>query len=521
MFYDKHPPSDPLLSYFYILEPTAIKMNYQNTSPALIYPNSDATNKKSAIICDEYVLTSGTILVNVIQRNKLQSNVETHLLNRKVISGEENQWTKLKDETFSVIHQKDNNLQRRKARLKYLFNSKNIYESVKDILAGFRSYKVPFNQIELHQLLVSSFVILQFCDESSLQSNDKSLMTLMTESANVARNLKKLDTVICVTTPFAHESFFNTVNAAKVANIFGHNNCLSIISAPLVYGCEGGGVYDNKRNLIGIVINTTFCWNNETAILTLVADYRDIAREFVCRIDSHILKNIQVEPTQKCRMQQPIVFIQSGGSWGTGCLLKINNAKVVITCSHIITVEASSNVTCFWNKKKLSCKVIYKNPIYNRAYDVAILNVPVNIPSDSFAEHSDIRPEVGDIVYSVGFPHFSTFSRIDSPSVFDGKITKLSKGMLMSDVNVQAGQSGCPLFDKRGKLIGICISNSKDSAYNLVYPNMSMAVPICDIISILREYSLLGEKTILRQLEAGRDVQDVWQLKPPSIISKL
>ncbi len=160
--------------------------------------------------------------------------------------------------------------------------------------------------------------------------------------------------------------------------------------------------------------------------------------------------------------------------------------------------------------------MIYKNPKFNHAYDISLLNVPDNIPNHYFAEHAIDKPYIGDTVYSIGFPYFSTFSsKIDSPSVYDGRITKLSKGMILTDVNVQAGkymisklkriskkqqikfpfflgQSGCPLFNKDKKLLGVCISNSKDSVYNLVYPNISMAVPIFEIISILDNYSLLG-----------------------------
>lgn len=87
--------------------------------------------------------------------------------------------------------------------------------------------------------------------------------------------------------------------------------------------------------------------------------------------------------------------------------------------------------------------MIYKNPKYNHAYDIAILKVPDNIPNHYFAEHDTDRVNVGDIVYSIGFPYFSTLStKINSPSIYEGRITKLSKGMILSDVNVQAGEIG-------------------------------------------------------------------------------
>lgn len=222
-------------------------MNFGNTSHALIYPESDSTNKKSAFIFNRHIISSGTILINLIQRKKLQKRVEKTLIDKKLVGVNENLWTDLTNEIFVITHESERNLVRRKARLKHFFNSQNIFDSIKDILTGFRSYKVPFDQVTFHQLLVSSFVILEFCDDKTAQGNEKSLLDAMTEDAQLNECLNKLDTVVCVTTPFAHESFFKTVNVSKVANIFGVNNCMLIITAPLVYGCEGGSVYDINK----------------------------------------------------------------------------------------------------------------------------------------------------------------------------------------------------------------------------------------------------------------------------------
>ncbi len=222
-------------------------MNFGNTSHALLYPQSDATNKKSSIVFSEHIISTGTILMNLVQGKKIQKNVEKYLQNNKIILAADNLWMDLRDEIFMVIHENETDLVRRRARLKYIFNSQSIYESIKDILTGFRSYKVPFDEIDFHQLLVSSFVILEFCDNKSIKRTEDSLIDAMTDDANSSESLNKLDTVISVTTPFAHESFFKTVNVSKVANIFGSNNSMLIISAPLVYGCEGGGVYNTNK----------------------------------------------------------------------------------------------------------------------------------------------------------------------------------------------------------------------------------------------------------------------------------
>lgn len=222
-------------------------MNLENTSHAVIYPKSDVTNKKSSIAYGNHILSTGTILTRLIEGKKLKKHMENRLLTNKVINVNDEEWISMQSEIFIAVLETENGLVRRQARLKYIFNSSTIFESIKDILSGFRSYKVPFDEIHFNQLLVSSFVILEFCENKSNPNTEESLIDAMNADADLNESLNKLDTAISVTTPFAHESFFKTVNVSKVANIFGLNKCLVIISAPLVYGCEGGGVYDSNQ----------------------------------------------------------------------------------------------------------------------------------------------------------------------------------------------------------------------------------------------------------------------------------
>lgn len=97
---------------------------------------------------------------------------------------------------------------------------------------------------------------------------------------------------------------------------------------------------------------------------------------------------------------------------------------------------------------------------------------------------------VGQLVYSSGFPHFSSLGSDDQflPSIFEGRITKISRGVIFTDASVQAGQSGGPVFSDQGHLLGISISNSKDDNYRLIYPNINMSVPVYDILPILQKY---------------------------------
>lgn len=112
-----------------------------------------------------------------------------------------------------------------------------------------------------------------------------------------------------------------------------------------------------------------------------------------------------------------------------------------------------------------------------------MLSVPSNISDNYFLNLSDRKPCLGQSIYNAGFPFFTNFTDTDdttfSSSIFEGRIIKYSTGVLISDGTLQAGQSGGPMFDENGFILGICISNLKlDQS---IYPNINTAVPICDI----------------------------------------
>ena len=54
-------------------------------------------------------------------------------------------------------------------------------------------------------------------------------------------------------------------------------------------------------------------------------------------------------------------------------------------------------------------------------------------------------------------------------------------------LTLQAGQSGGPMFDEVGSVLGICVSNLKLD--NTIYPNLNTSVPICDIKDILEQFA--------------------------------
>lgn len=133
--------------------------------------------------------------------------------------------------------------------------------------------------------------------------------------------------------------------------------------------------------------------------------------------------------------------------------------------------------------------IVWKNPNFNQPFDVALLKPRSNIPNKYFVKLSTSKPHTGQMVYNAGFPFFVNFhlKHDFNPSIFQGRIIKCSPGAIMSDGCVQAGQSGGPMFDESGSVLGICVSNIKMD--NVIYPNCNTAVPISDIRDTLEQYA--------------------------------
>lgn len=102
-------------------------------------------------------------------------------------------------------------------------------------------------------------------------------------------------------------------------------------------------------------------------------------------------------------MEKSVIFIQVGGAGGTGCFLKIANFRFVLTCSHVVFDSSPTlPINCYWSRGSFASQIIFKNPKYAEAYDLALLTVPVDIPDDHFTECQTNKPNIG-MLYALIF----------------------------------------------------------------------------------------------------------------------
>lgn len=261
----------------------------------IIYSERDPQHRKSSVIFNgKYCLAPATLLLNIFDecRQEILTATKRDLrkdlrINRLIDTTNDRHYRSLAVQKFKLIFEHSNQLYETNAQILYIFKSRNIWNSFNDILRCYvaRSMAVPRDASttsanvlsadnDLHKLLLSSFVILLLAphkidaneavylpsdilysiindddDEKRRKSCSTTRSTQKTEDLGILRlnTVKKMENLESISTPFGNECFLNTINSGKVANIFGDNNCLLVASMPLVFGCEGGAIYNSAK----------------------------------------------------------------------------------------------------------------------------------------------------------------------------------------------------------------------------------------------------------------------------------
>lgn len=508
---------------------------------ALLEVSNHPNNKKSAIIINnELIITSGCILqpyVRPLQQHQPEieptdasSKIIRKLQQCEIINAQETSTVEaqhLNSLNYAVTfdrrklpatdRRQPHILTRYQALPLYLFSSAQVSRKLHNFLSTSAAD-------DDNQILLSSFLVLTMRPTRQKENFERFLVHISNYLKQLTE-IRPLDDVLVMCTPFGLENFYKTISIGKVSNVLGRDNCLFVISNALPLGCEGSAVFNNKLYLIGIIICTSFQRQNENVNLTMAANFGHLFRDFTRQLGLKLPHITLPREPSNFLWERTMVVIEAAGNQGTGTFIQVLNTKFILTCAHVVLKLPNDSVSaalCRSVDGEFQSKVLWRNPCYNQPFDLALLTAPSNTPARQCARLSSQKPSPGQTVFNAGFPYFVNFNlKYDfNPSIFQGRIIKCSPGAIMSDGSVQAGQSGGPMFDQNGQILGVCVSNIK--LENVVYPNINTAVPIYEIRSILEEYAKTNDVAVLNNLVANQDVQRTWALETPPIqMSKL
>jgi len=148
----------------------------------------------------------------------------------------------------------------------------------------------------------------------------------------------------------------------------------------------------------------------------------------------------------------------SSGASGSGVV--VSKDGLILTAAHVTTRNKEMNVI-FPNGKAYVAKVLGAN----RTKDVAMLKL-VEEKEWPFVELGDSSSlEIGENVIALG--HAGGYdTRRPAPVRFGRLFKKNTRGFIMTDTTLIGGDSGGPLFDMDGKLVGINSSIGKSWTAN-------------------------------------------------------
>lgn len=142
-----------------------------------------------------------------------------------------------------------------------------------------------------------------------------------------------------------------------------------------------------------------------------------------------------------------VVTVRTDRSIGTGFI--VDDSGFVVTNQHVIA-GANSIVVLTHDRRQIPAQIM----VADSFRDVAILRINANYPAINFADSDDLR--VGNKVIAIGNPLGLAFT------VTEGIVSAVDRAgpnglneYVQTDVSLNPGNSGGPLIDTQGRLVGI------------------------------------------------------------------
>lgn len=180
-------------------------------------------------------------------------------------------------------------------------------------------------------------------------------------------------------------------------------------------------------------------------------------------------KREELTPTQIAKMAlQSVLTIEGGSRLGSGFVIRAtSDSSLIVTNYHVI-----GDV---WEVGSQSVNVMQKAGTFSGTiqavspdHDLALIRVPISLEA---LPVSPTRPRPGDSVLVMGSP----FGLEDT--ITSGLVSGMRSGFLQFSAPVSPGSSGGPVFDIKGRVVGVVVWKYA----GLGAEGLSFAVPIEDV----------------------------------------
>jgi S1-C subfamily serine protease len=172
-------------------------------------------------------------------------------------------------------------------------------------------------------------------------------------------------------------------------------------------------------------------------------------------------------PNTIVNANRSVVMLEGNRSLGSGVILTSDG--LVLTNSHVIRNGSGQWRARLSNEQELPVRVV---AVGSREagihYDLALVQIEgaSNLPA---AQFSDSQPQTGEPVWAIGAPYGK------AEVVTQGELKRISNGILLTNTEVHPGNSGGPLLNQNGEVIGINTEISLNQPDNATTASISVA----------------------------------------------
>lgn len=222
----------------------------------------------------------------------------------------------------------------------------------------------------------------------------------------------------------------------------------------LVRGYVGSGYLNMNPAALSIWIRATQNGGSNLLVRGVAKEgllNQKTSEKAVTRIASGIVRYLDSKP----KVNNPPTPEQSSKGTGTGFF--VSERGLILTAQHV--VKNASKILVYPQKgQPVSAIIEQADP----ANDIAILSVRMNPPAFLFLSPPRAATS-GQRVFTMGFPVPNVLGR--EPKYTEGVISSLSglegaSSLLQITVPIQPGNSGGPLLNERGEVVGIITSTA-------------------------------------------------------------
>ena len=215
------------------------------------------------------------------------------------------------------------------------------------------------------------------------------------------------------------------------------------------------------------------------------------------------------------KLYDSVVIVEVGTSkenisgWGSGVVYDTDDKYAYILTNHHVVESAKYVLVEYTNETQVDAEVVGSDEIQ----DIAVLRVPVSTIVAVAEIGSTNELELGDTVFAIGTPVSLSYKFTVTRGILSGKdrMCQMSSSnnsyygygqtntwymsLLQIDATINSGNSGGPLANSNGQVVGITNSKLSSSYSSVSIENMGFAIPIEDAVNVANQLRNSGKVT--------------------------